>query len=234
MRRARRGAALAGAFAALLLVGCRSGPPVPQWRLDASASLEQYREAHLRGETRVATQAFERARGELASTGRAELVARAELTRCALQVASLDFDDCPGFAPLARDADAESRAYAAYIGGRWADVDAALLPAPHRAVFAGASGRARVPDRDAPAAAGVLEGIEDPVARIVAAGALFRGGRILPAEISAAVETASANGWRRPLLAWLGVQEKRAQAAGDVDAAAVIRRRIELVLDSPS
>jgi len=148
MRRARRGAALAGAFAALLLVGCRGGPPVPQWRLDASASLEQYREAHLRGETRVATQAFERARGELASTGRAELVARAELTRCALQVASLDFDDCPGFAPLARDADAESRAYAAYIGGRWADVDAALLPAPHRAVFAGASGRARVPDRD--------------------------------------------------------------------------------------
>jgi hypothetical protein len=49
-----------------------------------------------------------------------------------------------------------------------------------------------------------------------------------PPGISLAVETASANGWRRPLLAWLGVQEKRAREAGDADGAAAIRRRIRL------
>jgi hypothetical protein len=34
--------------------------------------------------------------------------------------------------------------------------------------------------------------------------------------------------WQRPLLAWLGVQEKRAEAAGDREALERIRRRIAL------
>jgi hypothetical protein len=55
--------------------------------------------------------------------------------------------------------------------------------------------------------------------------------RIEPPDITAAIEAASAQGWRRPLLAWLGVEERRAQAAGDAEAAARIRRRIELILD---
>ena len=57
----------------------------------------------------------------------------------------------------------------------------------------------------------------------------MRAGRIAPGGINAAVEVASANGWRRPLLTWLGVQEKRATDAGDSDAAGRIRRRIALV-----
>lgn len=229
-----------GSLALALLAACQGGPPPPQWRLDASAALDQFRQAWLRGESPIAAQAFERARSELSSTGSAELVARAELTRCALQGASLDFDDCPGFAPLARDADAGSCAYSAYIGGRWAEVDATLLPAPHRSVFTTVGGANSTLDSAngklggvAPAAPGVLGAIEDPVARLVAAGALMRVGKIVPDDIALAVETASAHGWRRPLLAWLGVQEARARAAGDAEAAAAIRRRIELVLGSP-
>lgn len=209
---------LAALSAAALLAACASGPPTPDWRLNAQAALAAYESAFLRGATRVAGQEFARARNELASTGDAGQVARAELTRCALQVASLEFDDCPGFAPLARDADEAARAYAAYIGGRWTGIAAALLPAPHRAVLArGDSG-------------GALRAIEDPVSKLVAAGALFRVGRAAPEDVAVAVETAAANGWRRPLIAWLGLQEKRAQAAGDAQAAAAIRRRIELVL----
>ena len=57
----------------------------------------------------------------------------------------------------------------------------------------------------------------------------FKSGRATPENISAAIDIASAQGWRRPLLAWLGVQEKRAEAAGDRDALERIRRRIALV-----
>ena len=46
---------------------------------------------------------FERARSELASTGQPGMVARAELTRCAVQVASLVFDACTGFDAIRRD-----------------------------------------------------------------------------------------------------------------------------------
>jgi len=43
-----------------------------------------------------------------------------------------------------------------------------------------------------------------------------------------AINTASAQGWRRPLLAWLQLQLQRAEAAGDSAEAARIRRRIAL------
>jgi hypothetical protein len=206
--------------AAAALGACASGPATPQWRLDARSALAGFETAYLRGDSRVAAQEFARARSELASTGDAELVARAELTRCALQVASLEFDDCPGFGPLAQDAGPAARAYADYLAGRWQGIDPSLLPAQHRPTMAGGGDAG-------------LATIEDPVSRLVAAGALFRAGRIAPAGIAAAVDTAAANGWRRPLLAWLGVQEQRAQAAGDAAAAAAIRRRIELVLGAP-
>jgi hypothetical protein len=70
------------------------------------------------------------------------------------------------------------------------------------------------------------------MSRLVAAGVLLRQGRLAPAGVAAAAETASANGWRRPLLAWLGVEAAGADAAGDGASAARIRRRIDLVTSS--
>jgi hypothetical protein len=63
----------------------------------------------------------------------------------------------------------------------------------------------------------------------VGAAVLLRAGQAGPAVIAAAVDTASAQGWRRPLLAWLGVQQQRASAAGDLAAGAALQRRIDLV-----
>jgi hypothetical protein len=63
----------------------------------------------------------------------------------------------------------------------------------------------------------------------VAAGALFQRGQASPGVIAQAVDTASAQGWRRALLAWLKVQQARAQAGGAADEVARIQRRIDLV-----
>lgn len=202
------------ALAAFALAACASGPPEPEWRTESHDALQAFERAYLEGRTHVAEQEFARGRAALAATGRADLVARAELVRCAARVASIDFDDCPGYQALAGDAPPAERAYAAYLAGKAKDADVSLLPAHHRAVAAGGGG--------------ALATIEDPFARLVAAGVLFRQGAIAPADIALAVDTASANGWRRPLIAWLGVQEKRAQDAGDKEAATAIRRRIGL------
>src|SRR5207344_899761 len=59
---------------------------------------------------------------------------------------------------------------------------------------------------------------DDPVSRLVATGVKLRQAQVTPSEIATAVEISSAQGWRRPLLAWLGVQAKRAEAAGDAQA----------------
>lgn len=202
----------------VLLAACGSKPRAPDWQMDAHGALERYVKAFMNGDARVETAEFRRARDELARTGQPALVARAELTACALRVASLSFGPCVGFEALRHDAPAAERAYADYLAGRSVPGDAALLPPAHRAVASG------VADADA------VKGIADPLSRLIAAGVLFETGRASPIVLELAVDTASAQGWRRPLLAWLGAQARRAEAAGAQEEALRLRRRIALVL----
>jgi hypothetical protein len=78
-----------------------------------------------------------------------------------------------------------------------------------------------------------VQAIADPLSRLVASGVLMRSGRASPPVIAGAVEAASAQGWRRPLLAWLGVQAMRAEQTGDAQEAQRIKRRIALVTEKP-
>jgi hypothetical protein len=198
--------------ALLLMAGCASKPAPPSWQPNAKDALEGFTDDYLRGNTAAANAEFVRARRETTSTGRADLVAQVELVRCATLAASLEFEDCPGFASLAADASPTQRAYAAYLAGRWEGLDVAALPEQHRAVVS----------------SGSLSGVAEPLSKLVAAGALFKAGRITPGDIEAATETASGQGWRRPLLMWLGVQAQRAEATGNTAAAEQIKRRIAL------
>ena len=212
---------LATVSAALLLGACASQSPPPDWQANAHASLKTFTSAYLSGNTRLAEFEFSRAKLDIASTGRADLLARAELTRCATRVASLEFDDCAAYQPLAPEARPEEQTYAAFLNGHWTGINAALLPPQHRALVLNST-----------TSASVLGTIEDPLGRLVAAGTLLQNQRLTPADITLATETASAQGWRRPLLAWLGVQLKRAQDGGDKEATDRLQRRIALVLQS--
>lgn len=209
-------------FTLVVLAGC-SSPPVPDWQMNAKGSLERSTEAYLSGNDRLAAREFEHARAEVARTARPDLLARTELMRCAPRVASLDLTPCTGFEALRADAAPAERAYADYLAGRASPQDAALLPASHRAVAAGAL---------AGSAVALPEGA-DPLARLLAAAVLLQAGRASPAIVAQAVDTASAQGWRRPLLAWLGVQVKLAEQGGAASEAERIRRRIELVQGKP-
>ena len=206
---------------ALGVAACSSAPPVADWQLNAKASLDRAIAEYLAGDTRASGTDFERARSEIARTGRIDLLARAELRMCAAQVASLVFEPCAGFEKLRVDAPATERAYADYLAGSVQPDAVALLPTAQRGV-AGKSAS------DQAAVAAVKE-IEDPLSRLVGAGVLFQSNRATPELLSLATETASAQGWRRPLLAWLGVQRMRAEKAGDGDAAERLRRQIEIV-----
>ena len=178
----------------LALAACSSAPPPPDWQANAAGSLQVFQSRYLAGEQKAADDAFAFARSELAATGRSDLVARAELIRCAAQVASLVFEPCAGFEALRADAGAEERSYADYLEGR------------------------------VPRAAS-----SEPFSQLVAYGVQMRTTSITPQGIAAAADISSAQGWRRPLLAWIGVQFKRAEAAGDSETAARLKRRMQLV-----
>lgn len=178
---------------AALLGACSSAPLPPDWQQNASESLRAYQQYYLSGDTRADSE-FARGRSELARTGREDLVARAELVRCAVRTASLEFDDCPGFEGLRPGAQPDEIAYADYLAGR-----------------------------------GKRASSGDPLSRLVAMAVRLRTGTVTPSEMEQAAEIASAEGWRRPLLAWLGVLEKRARDGGDGDTVARLQRRIDLI-----
>ncbi len=209
-------------LAGLCLAGCAAGPAPPAWQAEARQAVLDAQVAWLDGDTAAEARAFERARHEIARTGQPGLMARAELARCAAHVASLDFTPCAGYEALQADAPAAERAYAAYLAGRATPAEQALLPEPQRALAAAA--------RDADAAQAALQAQPDALSRLLGAALLLQAGRASPATVALAVDTASAQGWRRPLVAWLNVQFEHARHAGRTEEAARIRRRIDLVL----
>ena len=202
-----------------LLAGCGNKPRQPDWLVNADGAQDRFERAYLSGRDRVATSEFTRFRSETASTANPALVARAELTRCAVRVASLDFGPCTGFEPLRRDATDTERAYADFLEGRATPEQEKLLPEAYRGIVSGTGGGA------------ALKKIANPVSRVIAAAVLLRMEKADPDVLQIATDTSSEQGWRRAVMAWLGAQAMRAEKAGATEEAARLRRRMQLAAE---
>jgi len=202
------------------LTACASGPKPADWQLEARGAMDRAVNAYLEGNSRVEAVELARARLEISATGRVDLLARSELLSCASRVASLVFERCAGFEKLRQDAPPAERAYADYLAGKLQSQDVVLLPKDQQ-ISAQASILRALP---------AINSIADPLAKLVASGTTFQAGNASPSLVQAAVDAASSQGWRRPLLAWLGVQKALAEKAGDSAEAARIQRRIALTL----
>ena len=201
------------------LGACASGPKPAEWQLNAKGATERAIAAYLEGNTRVELAEMAKARQEISSTGRVDLMARAELISCASRVASLVFEPCAGFEKLRLDAPPAERAYADYLAGKLAPQDVNLLPKDQQISAQAVVLRAQA----------AITTVADPLAKLVGAGTVFQAGLANPALVQSAVDAAASQGWRRPLLAWLGVQLAMADKAGDSLEAARLQRRIALI-----
>lgn len=205
--------------ASYALVACAGGQKVPDWVINEQGAAERATDAYLSGNSRVADAEWRRAREEVRRTARPDLLARLELARCAAQVAALDASPCSGYETVAQDAAAPEQAYARYLRGAQQMADIALLPKAQQAVAA----------QQPASAVAALAAIDDPLSRMVAAGALAVRGPLPMAVVQQAVDTASAQGWRRALLAWLINQQRLAQEQGDTALAAQVQRRLDVL-----
>ena len=206
------------------LSACASKHRVPDWAVNEQGAAERATEAYLSGDSRVAEAEWRRARSEVTRTARPDLLARLELARCAAQVAALDAAPCSGYDAVATDAAEPEQAYARYLRGQLSAADVALPPKAQQAIAT----------QQAAQAAATLAAIEDPLSRLVAAGALAVRGPLPMAVVQQAVDTASAQGWRRALLAWLINQQRLAQEQGDTALAAQVQRRLDLLQAVPA
>ena len=241
MRRRRHHAPL---FAGLVLVGflagCGTAKPPPPWQAKALSASDAAVSAYLQGQVKIAAIQMKQAQFSASSTGRPDAVYKLNLLQCALDVSSLSATPCPrpedvGIRSDSFDPDVrfELEAYRAYLLGDSLDETVqSRLPKAQRAAAALAG------TTDAAKALKVLAKIEEPLSRLVAAGVWLRQQNMASSGqtgiIALAIDTASQQGWRRPLAAWLTRQIRVAQATGDAATARRAQARLAIVLDGVS
>ncbi|MDO4705057.1 MAG: hypothetical protein Q4A98_02390 [Comamonadaceae bacterium] len=208
---------------AVSLAACSSAPPAKPWQVRSLAASELAEAAWLDGAERVAAHEWDKARQQIARTGQPQALAQLELRRCAVLAASLDWQPCAAFGPLAPASGEAARAYAAYLQGQHlGSAQRGLLPPAQQ-------GPAALDAVDARAVA-TLQAVPEPLSRLLAIALLARrSGQMPPELMQLAIDTASEQGWRRPLLAWLLRQQSHAQTHGLADLLEQTRLRLAIV-----
>ena len=208
----------------LLLADCGS-KPAPAWLATGHKQLETYKQDFLSArEPVVAELRFKKAITEIKRSGDLNLLAKALLTRMALQIAVLEAPDEGDFARVesAQPVPANRNFYL-FLKGDLADVDGDLLPSQYRPFLMAFR-------RDDTAGTGkAVAGIKDPLSRLIAAGLSVTHHIENETILLATVEAASENGWKRALLVWLKRLQSSYEASNEPGKADLIRRRIGII-----
>lgn len=217
----KRGFVLSGL---LLLSACgSSGPPVPNWKSDSVDFVERYKKHALLGENTLAERYFQQALRATGGAGRIRETGRLWLVHCATRRVSLLDDDCSEYVDLAKiETSAEDRAYYQFVTLDWNGLDASKLPPQYvglvKADPAGLNTR--------------IAAIDDPLSRLLAASLATLRGQADHAVWVLAMETASSQGWRQPLLTYLKLLEKSAAERGATKEQQAYAVRIRLIQDA--
>ncbi len=210
-------------FFLLPLAGC--GPKPMPWIEAGYQRLENFKTDFLTGRPPIVTDMhFTKAVEEIKKSGELDLLGKVWLTRMALQVAVLDEPEEGDYPKIeAAQSVPANRNFYLFLKGN-AAVDGPLLPAQYRTFFAALQGG------NAAETGAAVAKIDDPLSRLIAAGLAVRGHTENEALLQTAVETASRNGWKRALLAWLTRLAVFYEASGEAAKAAAVRQRIDLII----
>ncbi len=210
----------------LLLAGCGASKPIPDWLSSSHSQMESYQKYYLIGNDKLAVLRFQDALEEIKTSGDLEILARAYLIRMAMQTAALKDLDSAEFLKI--DAVAPSlrnRSYYAFLKGETGQVDGKLLPEQY-------AGFIKVLDRDDKSGRlREIEAMKDASSQLIAIGVLVRKNQESEELLQKAVTIASAQGWKKALLAYL--EKLKLYYAGKGDKAKVleIEQRLELIKD---
>lgn len=206
------------------LMACASTFQTPAWKNNASSYLEDYKVSFLTGKEDKSEPHFFKARREIASGNDLNLLATAYLTKYALHAASLESFDTADFARLYRlEPNPANMAYCHFLKGNFIAVDSKVFPSRYAAVLKYAL------SVDVKSAVSEISAITDPLSRLVSCGVWVR---YLPYDeniLQIAIQTASANGWRRPLCAYLEKLQTYYTAKGEAGKAEAVKLRLEII-----
>jgi len=207
----------------LLLCGCAS-KSLPEWRTASFNHLEQYKKYFLSGREELAAIHFQKAIDEIKSSGNLSLLATAYLTRSALRTAVLEAPQIKEYLEVVEAGpDDDHKDYYLLLEGKFAQIQKTNLPTAYQDLAAVLEGgnEERI--------SGAIFEIQDDLSRLIAIGLVVRYRMENEAILTTAVDLASANGWRKPLLIYMARLESFYQKRNEKDEAEKIRLKMELL-----
>jgi hypothetical protein len=208
----------------LMICACGSATPAPVWQDNAYRHLEDYKINFLAGKEDATEPHFIKARREITAGNDLSLLTTAYLTNYALHTASLERFDAAEFAKLQRlEPNAANMSYCHFLKGNFNAANVQELPTRYAGIMKAAAGR------DAVLAAREIAAIDDPLSRLIACGVWVKYMPYDESILQIAINTASANGWRRPLWAYLDKLQTYYLERGDKIKAGIIKDRLDLL-----
>jgi hypothetical protein len=208
----------------MIICACATTTQVPEWQETAFRDIENYKTSFLTGKESIAEVHFNRARVALSASNDLNLLAKAYLSKYALQTSVLEEFDESEFLRIDRlQSMPANLSYYNFLKGNFASVDERLLPAQYSKIIKSAR------EKNLAQARKEITAIDDPVSRLVSCGVWIKH---LPGDetiLQTAINTAAENGWQKPLWAYLGKLEKYYFEQGQTAKAASIKERLELL-----
>jgi hypothetical protein len=207
-----------------LLVGCGSSKPVPDWTDASFNQLDNYKKSYLSGKERIAEAYFNKAVEEIKSSGDLDILARAYLTKYAVQVAVVEtFDDSEYLRIDAVEPVLQNKIFYSFLKGAFDSVDEKLLPQQYEGFFrAFKSGK-----KDD--IAHEISKMDNPLSKLIAVGLLVKKNKDDEIDLKLAIDIASQNGWKKALLAYLFKLQSFYKTNNKQDKAAQLEEKIQLI-----
>jgi hypothetical protein len=208
----------------ILLFGCGPSKPVPDWKNASFNQLDNYKKSYLIGRESIAEIYFNRAVDEIKSSGDLEILARAYLTKYAVQVAVLEaFDDREYLRIDALVPITQNMNFYNFLKGSFDKVDEDLLPRQYDG-FLRAFRKGNTEDITSE-----ISKMDDPLSKLITIGLLVQKNKYDERTLNIAIDAASHNGWKRALLVYLGKLQSFYDKINEPEKAAKIEQRIQIL-----
>lgn len=208
----------------IFVLSCSFPSFAPTWKDEAARHLNAYKSHFLSGSNVTAELYFSKTQNDLSSGNDVSGLAMLYLTKYALHAASLESFETSVFAKLYRlEPNAAHMSYCHFLKGNFTAVDVRALPPRYAGVLKAALGK------DLSSVLREINAIDDPLSRLIACGVWVRYLPYDEAILQTSVATASANGWRRPLFAFLEKLQSYYLEHGDQNKAETIKLRLEIL-----
>lgn len=202
-------------FILLAFSGC-SSQPAPAWQQDGNTTMTNFINAYMEGKSKFADNYYVKLVESLKLTADPDVMVVAPLTKCAMKIAMMEDYGCEEAQPyLATLKKKENIRYLNFVLGKGSD-----LPSKYKDFHTSTCSPELVNLK--------IKKLDEPLSKIIASSITVRNKCYDERTLIKAIDTASAEGWKRTVLTYLDLLLKFYEEKSDPEKAEIIRQRIEL------